>query len=136
MRVLIVDDHAAMRRAVRSELEDMGNLEVVGEAGDGEQALSLTEYLHPDLIIMDINMPLLDGLSAAEIIKKYHPETRILIFSMHRIREFIETAKRLGLSGYVPKEENGPSLRDAVEAVLHNQTYFPTVGATRAAPSK
>jgi two-component system nitrate/nitrite response regulator NarL len=100
-------------------------MEVVGEASNGAEAIKQAKNLYPDLIIMDISMPVLDGLNAAEIVKKHHPETRILLFSMHNVPELIERAKHLGLNGYVPKEEGVPSLLDAVNAVRHNQTYFP-----------
>lgn len=135
MRVLIVDDHSVIRNGVRSVIQDCKEAEVVGEATNGEEAIVQTEQLRPDLIIMDINMPVLDGLSAAEIIMRHRPQTRILIFSMHKIREFIDTAKKLGLSGYVPKEEDGPALRDAIEAVSHNHKYFPTDGFVKTSAS-
>jgi DNA-binding NarL/FixJ family response regulator len=126
MRILIVDDHAAVRTGVRGTIENYkDDMEVVGEGATGEEAIEQTAKLHPDLIIMDVSMPVLDGLSAAEIIKRHYPQTRILMFSMHTIREFVEAAKRLGLSGYVPKDGNGLSLLDAVEAVQHNKTCFP-----------
>jgi two-component system nitrate/nitrite response regulator NarL len=125
MRVLIVDDHAAVRRGVRSAVEGRDDLEVVGEAGNGEEAIEQAATLHPDLIIMDISMPVLDGLSAAEIILKFHPETRILAFSMYAVKDFIETARDLGLSGYVTKEGAGSSLLHAVDAIMHHKTYFP-----------
>ena len=84
-----------------------------------------TEQLRPDLIIMNILISLLDGLTAAAHIMTYHPQIKILLFSTHTVRDFIEAAKELGLSGYVPKGENGPALRDAIDAVLHGRTYFP-----------
>ena len=126
MRTLIVDDHAAVRRGVRSAIEDCDDVEIVGEASDGEEAVRQTATLAPELIIMDLSMPVLDGLRAAEIIKTYYPETRILMFSMHKVRHLIEIAKNLGLNGYVSKEDDGPSLRRAVDAVQHNQDYFPS----------
>jgi DNA-binding NarL/FixJ family response regulator len=126
MRTLIVDDHAAVRRGVRSAIEDCQDVEIVGEASDGEDAVRQTATLAPELIIMDLSMPVLDGLSAAEIIKTYYPETRILMFSMHKLRDLIDIAKNLGLNGYVSKEDDGPSLRKAVDAVQHNQDYFPS----------
>lgn len=126
MRVLIVDADPRMRKAVRSTIGDFRELEIVGEAGDGREALLQTQQLRPNLIIMDILIPLLDGLSAAAHIMMYHPQIKILLFSTHTVRDFIETAKELGLSGYVPKDENGPALRDAIDAVLHGRTYFPT----------
>ena|SRR5665213_1058493 len=127
MRVLVVDDHSAVRKAVRLTLSSCTGLEVIGESENGKDAIDQTEELHPDLVIMDVSMPVMDGLNAAAIIKSYHPEIHILMFSMHNLREFIETAKSLGLDGYVPKEENGPCLRSAVQAILNNRTYFPEV---------
>lgn len=124
MTVLIVDDHAAIRKSVRSNIAECGGLKVVGEGANGEEAIAQTGKLHPDLVIMDVSMPVMDGFSAAEIIKRNYPETRILLFSMHTIQEFVEMARRMGLSGYVPKQD-GPLLQDAVEAVLHDQTFFP-----------
>jgi DNA-binding NarL/FixJ family response regulator len=84
--------------------------EVVGEASDGVEAIKKVHELRPDLAIIDVSMPLLDGLTAAEIIRKYYPQTHILIFSMHNVRQLVETVKELGLDGFVPKEEDGPSL--------------------------
>lgn len=124
MRVLIVDDQAAVRSGVRSTLQDQG-LDVVGEAANGEEAIERVEKLNPELIIMDISMPVLDGLSAAKIIKRCHPRTQILMLSMHNVSDFIEAAKRLGLNGYLLKEDAGSSLPDAVDALLHQQTFFP-----------
>ena len=126
MRILVVDDHPAIRTGVRSTVEDYNGLEVVGEAANGEEAVAQAKKLRPDLIIMDISMPVLDGLSAAQIIMRYCPQTRILMFSLHKMREFVDAARSLGLSGYVAKEEDGASLRLAVEAVLRDQTYFPS----------
>ena len=124
MRVLIVDDFSGMRKAVRESLRDSPQIEIVGEAANGEQALAETSKLRPDLIIMDVSMPLLDGLTAAEIITKHYPETQILMFSTHKVEDFIDTAKRLGLSGYVQKEDPF-ALIDAIDAVRQHRTYFP-----------
>lgn len=127
--MLIVDDYPAIRRGVRSTIEDCQDVEVVGEASDGVEAIKKAHELRPDLIIMDVSMPLLDGLTAAEIIRKHYPQTHILIFSMHNVRQLVETVKQLGLDGFVPKEEDGPSLSLALDAVQHNLTYFPESNA-------
>ena len=76
-------------------------------------------------MIMDVSMPDMDGLNAAAIIKSYHPEVHILMFSMHKFTEFIEAARNLGLDGYVPKEEDGPCLRTAVQAIRIIRPIFP-----------
>ena len=74
-------------------------------------------------------MPLLDGLSAAELIKKFQPKTQILIFSMHYVKEFVEAAKRLELNGFVSKLQGGTGLLEAVDAVVHGRKYFPPEGS-------
>lgn len=125
MHILIADDSAIMRRVLRAVLDGFQSAEVIGEASNGEEAIQKAYSLQPDLIIMDVNMPVLDGLTAAEVIKKFRPRTEILMFSMYRIREFIEAAKNLGLSGFVPKEDASSALLNAVEAVIHHHTYFP-----------
>lgn len=124
-RVLIADDHDAVRKVVRSLLEEQPGLMIVGEARNGEEAVEQAQQLKPDLVILDVSMPKMDGLTAAREIRKFAPDTPILIFTMHRIREFVEAAKRLHLQGYVAKEDDGEALLQAVDAVRHDSTYFP-----------
>jgi DNA-binding NarL/FixJ family response regulator len=124
-RVLIADDHDAVRKGIRSLLEEQPGLTIVGEAKNGEEAVEQTQELKPDLVILDVSMPVMDGLSAAREIRKFAPDTPILIFTMHRIREFIDRAKKLHLQGYVAKEDDGEALLQAVDAVRHDSTYFP-----------
>ena len=127
IRTVIVDDNAAMRKALRAVIDGYRSLEVISEAANGEEAIRQVQNLMPDLIIMDISMPILDGLSAAEVVKRHRPETDILIFSTHKIREFIESAKKIGLSGFVSKDEGGVGLLNAVNAILQHHPYFPTL---------
>jgi two-component system nitrate/nitrite response regulator NarL len=124
-RVLIVDDHDAVRKGVRTLLGDQPGLSIVGEAKNGEEAVEQTQELNPDLVIMDVSMPIMDGFAAAREIRKFAPQMPIVIFTMHKIREFVETAKRLKLQGYVAKEDDGEALLQAVDAVRHDSTYFP-----------
>jgi DNA-binding NarL/FixJ family response regulator len=125
MRILIADDHEIMRRGLRSILESRRDVEVC-EANDGEEAVEKTKELHPDLVILDISMPRLDGFSAARRIKEASPLTPIVIFSLNRTEAFIEIAQKIGASGYITKGESGQTLLKAVDAVVHNQTYFPS----------
>src|ERR1700691_224777 len=108
-RILIADDHEVMRRHIRHALEDDKELEIVAEAGDGEEAIQKTQEVRPDLVIMDLSMPRLDGLSAAEQIKRNFPGTMVIMFSLYKLKELIETAKDLGLNGFVSKQEDGPN---------------------------
>ena len=129
IRTLITDDNGTMRKAMRAVLEGYSGLHIVGEASDGEEAVAQARALHPDLVIMDISMPRMGGLAAAKQIKGFSPETEILIFSIHKLTEFVESAKQLGLSGFVMKEEGGTGLLNAVSDVIHHQPHFPKFGS-------
>ena len=114
IRTLITDDNGTMRKAMRAALDGYLGIRFVGEAADGEEAIEQVRALRPDLVIMDISMPRLGGLAAAERIKRLSAETDILIFSIHRLKEFVDSAKRMGLSGFVMKEEGGAGLLSAI----------------------
>ncbi|HEX4002237.1 MAG TPA: response regulator transcription factor [Candidatus Acidoferrales bacterium] len=125
-RVLVADDHESVRKGVRQVLLGHGRVEIVGEASNGREAIEETRKLQPDLIIMDWSMPELDGLTAAQMIKKFSPKTAIVIFSVHTSDLFTNLAKSLGLEGFVTKGSSSQALLCAVDAVLHDQTYFPS----------
>jgi DNA-binding NarL/FixJ family response regulator len=101
-------------------------MEVVGEAANGLEAIQENERLHPDLIILDVSMPVVDGLTAAAVIRKDFPHTAILLFSLHDTPALVDAAKQLGLEGFISKEEGDTALIEAIHAVLHKQTYFPS----------
>jgi DNA-binding NarL/FixJ family response regulator len=124
LRILIVDDHEALRAGVRAVLESRG-LEVCGEAQDGQEALAKVLQLRPDLVILDITMPVLDGFSAAREIHKLRPNVGILLLSMHESASMVNVAKSSGARGYVAKSEGIARILKAVEAIAHNQTFFP-----------
>jgi DNA-binding NarL/FixJ family response regulator len=98
----------------------------VCEPNDGEEAVEKTKELHPDLVILNISMPRLDGFSAARRIKEASPLTPIVIFSLDRTEAFIEIARKIGASGYITKGESEQALLKAVDAALHHETYFPS----------
>ena len=125
VRTLITDDNGTMRKVMRAVLDGYLEIKIVGEAADGDEAVEQVKNLHPDLVIMDISMPRVGGLAAARAIKGFSPTTKILIFSIHKLNEFVESAKKLGLSGFVLKEEGGAGLLNAVSDVIHHQTHFP-----------
>lgn len=124
-RILVADDYKAVREGICSMLRGRENVEVVGEASNGKEAIEKTRSLQPDVIIMDWSMPVMDGLSAAQIIKKFSPETAILVFTMHASRVFAELVKRMGLDGFVTKGEGAPELLLAIDEVMHHQKHFP-----------
>ena len=124
LKILIVDDHEALRAGVRTVLENHG-FEVCGEAADGQEALARAQQLRPDLVILDITMPVLDGFSAAREIHKRLPGVGILLLSMHESASMVNVAKSSGARGYVAKSEGIARLLKAVDAIAHNRTFFP-----------
>ena len=118
-RVLIADDHEVVRRGIRTILEGHPDLKVIGEAANGEEVLQRTLELLPDLIIIDVGMPLLNGLTAAEMIKKVRPETSIVVFTMYDSDGMARVANDLGLNGFVTKTEGTAALLRAVDVVRH-----------------
>jgi DNA-binding NarL/FixJ family response regulator len=126
LRILIVDDHEAVRAGVRAILASRNDIEVCGEAANGQEAIEKALELRPDLIILDINMPILGGISAAKAIKARLQQVLILLFSMHESNQLIREAKLLGVQGYVNKSQAGAMLLNAVDAVSSMQTFFPS----------
>lgn len=124
LRILIVDDHEALRAGVRTVLESRG-IEVCGEAANGQEALAKALQLLPDLVILDITMPVLDGFSAAREITRRLPHMGILLLSMHESASMVNVAKSSGARGYVAKSEGIARLLRAVDAIAHNKTFFP-----------
>jgi DNA-binding NarL/FixJ family response regulator len=123
-RIIVADDHEAIRNRLREILESQRGWVVCAEAANGEEAVQKTQELHPDLIILDISMPVLNGLDAARMIRKFCPETPILIVTLHRTTQLLEEVRQIGVRGFVAKSEASESLVKAVIAVLQNQTYF------------
>ena len=114
LRVLIVDDHPMMRQGIKGVLETQEDFQVVAEAEDGEQALSLVEEHSPDLVLMDVEMPNLDGLEATRQIKAKYPDTKVVGLTIHDEPEFVTGLLKAGASGYVLKRSRGPSLVEAI----------------------
>lgn len=130
-RVLIADDHGVMRRGLRLQLEQFPDLEVIGEAADGLAAVQLVGEHRPDVVIMDIAMPGLNGIDAAAQILKAYPKTGIIMLSMHSDEEYLLRALSAGARGYLLKESAEADLDRAVRAVAQGKSYFsPTIQAT------
>ena len=117
IRVLIVDDHAILREGVRALLALQADIEVVGEASDGQLALERVEKLDPDVVLMDIAMPGLGGIEAALELKKRGKRARILILSQYEDREYVRRLLKAGVAGYVLKKSAGAELANAIRAV-------------------
>ena len=124
LRVVIADDHSVVRQGIRGVLEQMEDLEVIGEAGDGAEALAMVSELSPDVVVLDVNMPEKSGLEVTmELREEAHP-ARVLILSMHDDPEYVLQAVRSGADGYVLKDVSPAELRDAVAAVHEGRDYF------------
>ena len=114
INILLVDDHALVRQGIRALLADAVGSVVVGEADNGKTAVAETAALQPDVVLMDINMPALDGLEAMRLIQAQNPDTRVLILSMHDKIELVHEALQNGAKGYILKA----SLYDELEAAI------------------
>jgi DNA-binding NarL/FixJ family response regulator len=121
-RLLVVDDHAFMRVAINAILTMDSSLEVVGEAKDGQEAIERCWELCPDLILMDVSMPRVNGLEATRTIKAQSPETSVLILTAHADQSLLMDAVKAGAAGYVLKGEHPDHVLDAVRAVLDGET--------------
>lgn len=124
LRVVIADDHTVVRQGIRGVLEEVEGLEVVAEAGDGDEALALVKELEPDVVVLDVNMPGKTGLEVAKALRDDGASVRILILSMHDDPEYVLQAVRVGADGYVLKDVSPAELRDAVRAVHEGREYF------------
>ena len=125
IRVLVVDDHAILRDGIRSLLESQKDILVVGEAGDGSEALEAIGTLLPDIVLMDISMPKTNGLEATRLIKERFPHVKVLILTQHDNREYIAPALGAGASGYVLKRSGRSEMLKAIRQV-HEQGAFLT----------
>ena len=133
VRIMIADDHAVVREGLRMILEAMGDMTVVGEALDGRDAIEKAQALKPDVIVMDIAMPEMNGIEATRLICEQLPTVKIIILSMHHTNEHIFRAIQAGARGYLLKESAGASVAKAILAVMKGEYYF---GAGVEAPPK
>jgi two-component system response regulator NreC len=129
-KVLIVDDHAILRDGIRALVGIYDDIEIVGEATEGKEAIEKARELMPDVVVMDIAMPGMDGLEATRRIKKDNPKVKVLILTQHDDREYILSAIRAGASGYVPKKALGTELATAVRTIAKEESYlYPSAAA-------
>lgn len=122
--ILLADDHTIVRQGLAKLLEGEARFQIVGEAKDGRDAVNKVAELKPDIVIMDIAMPLLNGVEATRQIKKSNPQTRVIILSMHSHERFISELFTLGISGYLIKDSTGMDIVRAIEAAMKGDTYL------------
>jgi len=124
IRIFLAEDHTIVRKGIRTLLESEENIEVVGEAADGREVLKKIEGLNPDVVLMDISMPQLNGLEATRQLKKAMPDVKVLVLTVHLNEEYIYHAIRAGASGYLFKHVDVTELITAVNAVYRGESYL------------
>ena len=124
VRVMLADDHDILRQGLRLLLSLQPNLRVMGEARTGREAIALVESLQPDVVVMDISMPELDGLEACRIIRNKQPATQVLILTMHESEEYFLHSLRMGAAGYLVKKAAPSDLRMAINAISQGGAFL------------
>ncbi len=123
-KILIVDDHEVVRDGLKNILTSLDNISIAGEAGNGEDAVKMYSTLKPDLVIMDISMPGMNGIEATRVIKEKDPDARILILTMHDNQEYLNQIIRSGAKGFILKNTDKEELLDAVRTVASGDNFF------------
>ncbi|MFD1143104.1 response regulator [Larkinella insperata] len=125
IRIMVADDHSVVRKGVRLLLEDEADIEIVGEAPDGDEAIDLIPVVNPDVLFLDITMPRLSGIEALQIITQQFPAVRILMFSMHNNKDYILKSVQYGAAGYLQKDTDREEILRAIRAVVGGDLYYP-----------
>jgi DNA-binding NarL/FixJ family response regulator len=130
IKILVVDDHAILRDGIRALLSLHDDIEIVGEASEGKEALEKFQELMPDVILMDLAMPGMDGLEATRRITKRNPGAKVLVLTQHDSKEYVLSAIKAGAAGYVPKRALGSELVSAIRTVYRGDSFlYPSAAA-------
>lgn len=123
-KIIIADDHTLFRQGLKLILEDINDIDVIADVANGKQLMDITRELKPDLIIMDINMPLVNGIEASRNLLQEFPDLRILVVSMYGDEQYYNSVIENGVKGFILKDAENTELRTAVNAILNGKTYF------------
>jgi DNA-binding NarL/FixJ family response regulator len=126
-RIVLAEDHTLVRAGIKKIVEDFADLQVVGEAGDGLELLELLKTLGADLVILDISMPNMPGIEVAKVIKRSYPRVKVLILTMHKMKEYLNDAIAAGVDGYLLKEDLAKELGSAISKIRQEKTYISTL---------
>jgi len=124
IKVLLVDDHAVVRDGIRARLESSADFAVVGEAINGREAVQKTGELNPDVVLMDISMPVMNGMDAARQLRSSFPDLKVIILTMHEHKEYIQGVIRCGAQGYIVKDVSAQEMISAIKTVMAGETYY------------
>jgi DNA-binding NarL/FixJ family response regulator len=125
IRILIADDHSVVRKGIRMLLEDETDIQIVGEASDGDEAIDLLASISTDVLLLDITMPRMSGIEALKVISQKYPAVRTLMFSMHNNPDYIVKAVQHGAAGYLLKDTGLEEILRAVRTVVNGDLYYP-----------
>jgi DNA-binding NarL/FixJ family response regulator len=124
IRVLIVDDHAIVRHGLSRSIQQQEDMEVVGQAGDGHAAVDMARELTPNVVLMDVSMPSLNGIEATRAVLRESPNSRVIALSMHSAKRYVQEMFRAGASGYLPKDCEFDELLQTIRLIAEGQTYI------------
>lgn len=123
-RILLVDDHPLLLDGIKAWLETLGNLEIIGQVGSGEEAMEKVDQLDPDMVLVDISLPGVNGLEFARLLKEEKAGVKVVFLTVHNNREYVREALRLGACGYLLKNAPSDELAEAIKMVLQGRRYF------------
>ncbi|MBD2752123.1 response regulator transcription factor [Spirosoma validum] len=125
IRILVADDHSVVRKGIRMLLEDEADMQIIGEASDGDEAIEMLSNIEPDVLLLDITMPRMSGIEALKVISQQYPKVRTLMFSMHNNPDYILKAVQNGAAGYLLKDTGQEEILQAVRSVVNGDLYYP-----------
>ena len=123
-KIVIAEDHTILRDGLRALISSQNNLEVIGEAGDGREAVRIVDNLEPDLLLIDLSMPKMNGIEAIKEIKNQHPDIKVIILTVHKSDEYIFASLKAGANGYMLKDASQNELLLAIQYVLNGKSYI------------